>query len=207
MITVFIVDDHQLVLEGISTLLEKVDTLKLVGSASNAEECIAYFKNKTADVILMDISLPDKSGIELCKFIKTNYPSVQVIALSTYTQGSYVNQMIESGASGYLLKNTDKHEILEAIETVKKAQTYFSLEAGKIYKATLQKQNQLPVLSRREKEVLKLIADGLTNVDISKKLFISIDTVDTHRKHLYHKLNVKNTALLIRKALEYNYIS
>jgi DNA-binding NarL/FixJ family response regulator len=206
MIKVFIVDDHQLVIEGLSSLLEKEPLVKLVGTACNALDCLQFFSNKTADVILMDISLPDKSGIELCAIIKTTYPGVQVIALSTFAQGSYITQMIENGASGYLLKNADKNEILEAIETVAKGKTYFSFEAGKIYKSTIQKQELQPILSKREKEILKLIADGFTNPEISKQLFISLDTVDTHRKNLYHKLEVKNTAQLIRKAIEQNYI-
>jgi DNA-binding NarL/FixJ family response regulator len=207
MIAVFIVDDHQLVIEGISSLLEKEPTIKLSGHAVTANDCLEFFKTKTTDVILMDISLPDRSGIELCKEIKTKYPGIQVIALSTFAQGSYITQMIENGASGYLLKNADKHEIIEAIETVEKGKTYFSFEAGKIYKSTLEKQSDLPIISKREKEVLQLVADGLTNSEISKQLFISIDTVDTHRKNLYTKLQVKNTAQLIRKALENNYIN
>jgi DNA-binding NarL/FixJ family response regulator len=202
MIAVFIVDDHQLVIEGISSLLEKEPAIQLSGYATTATDCLEFFKTKTTDVILMDISLPDRSGIELCKIIKTNYPGIQVIALSTFAQGSYITQMIESGASGYLLKNADKHEIIEAIETVEKGKTYFSFEAGKIYKATQEKQAQQPILSKREKEVLRLIAEGLTNLEIGKQLFISIDTVDTHRKNLYTKLKVKNTALLIRAAIE-----
>ncbi len=206
MITVFIVDDHQLVIEGLSSLLEKVPDIKLVGTSNNALECLAFFTSHTADVILMDISLPDKSGIELCKAIKTTYPGIQIIALSTFSQGSYIKQMIDNGASGYLLKNADKQEIIEAIETVEKGKTYFSFEAGKIYKSTIEKQSTQPIISKREKEILQLISDGLTNGEISKQLFISIDTVDTHRKNLYFKLEVKNTAQLIRKAIENNYL-
>ena len=100
----------------------------------------------------------------------------------------------------------DKEEIIEAIVTVENGKPYFSFEAGKIYKATTEKRIGLPVLSKREKEILKLIAEGLTNIEISKQLFISIDTVDTHNKNLYTKLNVKNTALLIRQAIENNYL-
>lgn len=113
---------------------------------------------------------------------------------------------MENGASGYLLKNADKNEILEAIATVQKGEMFFSFEAGRTYKATTEKKANLPVLSKREKEILKLIAEGFTNLEISKQLFISIDTVDTHRKNLYTKLNVKNTALLIRYAIEHSFI-
>jgi DNA-binding NarL/FixJ family response regulator len=206
MIKVFIVDDHQLVIEGIISFLQKEKNIQVAGYATTAMACLDYFKTNTADVILMDINLPDMNGMDLCRLIKTNYIGISVIALSTLNQGSYITQIIENGASGYLLKNADKEEIIEAILSVENGKTYFSFEAGRIYKATTEKKSGLPVLSKREKEILKLIAEGLTNPDISKKLFISIDTVDTHRKNLYTKLNVKNTALLIRQAIENNYL-
>ena len=206
MINVFIVDDHQLVIEGIMSFLQKEKDIKVAGYATTAMACLDFFKTNSADVILMDINLPDMNGMDLCKLIKTNYAGIAVIALSTLNQGSYITQIIENGASGYLLKNADKEEIIEAIDTEENGKTYFSFEAGKIYKATTEKRIGLPVLSKREKEILKLIAEGLTNVEISKQLFISIDTVDTHRKNLYTKLNVKNTALLIRQAIENNYL-
>lgn len=202
MINVFIVDDHQLVVEGIISLLQKEKNIKVAGFATSAMACINHFKTNTADVILMDINLPDMSGLDLCKLIKADYPGIAIIALSTLNQGSYINQIIENGASGYLLKNADKEEILEAIATVQTGKTFFSFEAGKIFKVTAEKRSGLPVLSKREKEILKLISDGFTNIEITKQLFISIDTVETHRKNLYSKLNVKNTALLIRYAIE-----
>lgn len=206
MINVFIVDDHQLVIEGIISFLQKEKDIKVAGYATTAMACLDFFKTNTADVILMDINLPDMNGMDLCKLIKNNYSGVSVIALSTLNQGSYITQIIENGASGYLLKNADKAEIIEAILTVENGKTFFSFEAGRIYKAATEKKTGLPVLSKREKEILKLIAEGLTNVEISKQLFISIDTVDTHRKNLYTKLNVKNIALLIRQAIEHNYL-
>lgn len=207
MISVFIVDDHPLVVEGIISFLQKEKNIKVAGTASTANGCIDFFKANIADVILMDINLPDINGMDLCKQIKTAYPGIYIVALSTINQGSYINKMIENGASGYLLKNSDASEILQAIETVEKGSTYFSFEVGKIYQATNEQKNHTPVLSKREKEILILIADGLTNLEISKALFISVDTVDTHRKNLYTKLKVKNTALLIRKAMEGNLIN
>jgi len=206
MISVYIVDDHQLVIEGILSFLQKEKNIKVAGYATDAQACINFFKSNSADVILMDINLPDMNGMDLCQIIKTNYPGIAVIALSTLSQGSYITQMIENGASGYLLKNADKAEILEAITTVQNGKTFFSFEAGKIFKATTEKKSGLPVLSKREKEILKLIAEGFTNIEISKNLFISIDTVDTHRKNLHNKLNVKNTAMLIRYAINNGYI-
>jgi DNA-binding NarL/FixJ family response regulator len=204
MISVFVVDDHPLVVEGIVSFLQKEKNIKVEGFAHTYNDCVNFFKTKTANVILMDINLPDGNGIDLCKHIKTIYPGISIIALSTLNQGSYITKMIENGASGYLLKNADTTEILEAIYTVEKGSTYFSFEVGKIYKATTEQQQNKPILSKREKEILVLIADGLTNIEISKQLFISIDTVDTHRKNLYAKLKVNNTALMIRKAIKNN---
>jgi DNA-binding NarL/FixJ family response regulator len=202
MISVFIVDDHPLVVEGIVSFLQRESKIKVAGYAYTAKDCIDFLKKQTTDVILMDINLPDINGMDLCKQVKTNYSGINIIALSTISQGSYINQMIENGASGYLLKNSDAKEILEAIETVQNGKTYFSFEVGKIHQASIDQKSHLPILSKREKEILLFIADGFTNLEISKKLFISIDTVDSHRKNLHTKLNVKNTAMLIRFAIE-----
>jgi len=207
MVPVFIVEDHHVVIEGIQSLLQNEKNIKIVGYANTATECMNYLATGKAEVILMDISLPDLSGIELCKLIKTKYKKVMVLALSTFNEGIYMNKMMENGASGYLLKNVTRQELIDGITTVSKGGLYFSFEAGKIYKSTLEKNSRQPVLTKREKEVMKLIAEGLTNAEIGKRLFISIDTVDTHRKNLYTKLDVKNTALLIRYAIENGIIS
>jgi DNA-binding NarL/FixJ family response regulator len=175
-----------------------------VGTADTAANALYFLKKQKADVILMDINLPDMSGVDLCKLIKTLYSNIVVLALSTFNQGLYMSKIMENGASGYLLKNVSRKELIEAIATVANGTVYFSFEAGKTYKATLEKSSMTPVLTKREKEILKLIAEGFTNIQIGQQLFISIDTVDTHRKNLYTKLNVKNTALLIRYAIENN---
>jgi DNA-binding NarL/FixJ family response regulator len=203
MIKVYIVDDHAVVIEGIYSLLQTEKEIEMVGYANNAANCLQYFATHTADVILMDISLPDMNGVDLCKQVKKNYPGVMILALSTFNQGTYVRKMMESGASGYLLKNAGKQEIIEAIKIVVKGKTYFSFDAGQALKST-QPESSIPPLTKREKEVLVNIAEGLTNTQIAEKLFISIDTVDSHRKNLYTKLNVKNTAMLIRFAVENN---
>ena len=130
-----------------------------------------------------------------------------VLALSTYNQGTYISKMMESGASGYLLKNSGKHEIIHAIHDVAKGKTYLSFEAGQALKSSAFRNPDQPLLTKREKEVLQLITEGFTNTQIADKLFISVDTVDTHRKNLYNKLNVKNIAMLMRYAIENNLVS
>jgi DNA-binding NarL/FixJ family response regulator len=206
MIKVYIVDDHSVVIEGIKSVLQNDDQIEVVGYATSAEKCIHFFEMHSANVVLMDINLPDIDGIELCKLITQKYPQVKVVTLSTFNQGTYVRKMMESGASGYLLKNSSKQEIINAIKTVNSGGTYLCFEAGRSLKQAIEEQNKLPSLTKREKEVLQKISEGLTNMQISEKLFISIDTVDSHRKNLYSKLDVKNTAMLIKIAIKNNFL-
>ena len=200
-IKVFIVDDHYMVIEGIHSLLQHESNIEWAGHASTAASCISFLQNHSADVILMDINLPDQSGIDLCREVKQLQPAVQVLALSTFNQQSFIEKMLESGAAGYLLKNATQEELLEGIETVVQGKQYLSFDAATALRKVAEN-NHAPVITRREKEVLGLIADGLTNAAIAKELFISTATVDTHRKNLLAKFEVKNTALLIRMAVQ-----
>lgn len=204
MVKVYIVEDHAVVVEGLYALLNKEKNIEIVGHAHNGANCLQFFNSKFADVILMDIGLPDINGVELCKVIKKKYPGIMVLALSTFDQGTYVKGMMDNGASGYLLKNAGRQEIVEAIRAVSKGNIYLSFDADKSLQQAKQQEYKIPPLTKREKEVLKLIAEGFTNIQISEKLFISIDTVDSHRKNLHTKLNVSKTAMLIRFAIENN---
>ena len=197
--SVFIVDDHYMVIEGIRSLLQNEKGIEWMGHATNASSCLGFLKQQQPDIILMDVSLPDMSGTDLCKEVKKIYPSVLVLGLSTFNQQAIIRNMIDNGASGYVLKNAMKNELLEAISTVLKGDIYYSSEAALALK---EKAAQQPLITRREKEVLHLIADGLTNAEISAKLFISTPTVNTHRKSLLEKFEVKNTAALISKAVK-----
>lgn len=202
MINVFIVDDHPVVAEGIRSLLVNEKNINWVGHALTAAACSSFAKKNNVDVMLMDINLPDKSGIDLCTEIKRANPAIMILALSTLNQPSYIRKMIENGASGYILKNASKEELLEAVTTVAKGKIYLSSEATQIIKNSEQGDVDLPVLTRREKEVLTLIAQGLTNPEIAEKLFVSHWTVDSHRKSIMTKLNTKNTASLIKYSFE-----
>lgn len=196
---VFIVDDHYMVIEGIRSLLQNEKTIEWTGHASNAASCLAFLQQQRPDIILMDISLPDLSGIELCKEVKEKYPSVFIIGLSTFNQKSFIEKMMENGASGYVLKNATQEELMEAIALVSSGKTYLSFEAGQSLRKL---KNTAVILTRREKEVLELIAEGSTNNEIATRLFVSSTTVDTHRKNLLSKFGVKNTASLIRMAVQ-----
>ncbi|WP_118974534.1 response regulator [Taibaiella koreensis] len=200
----FIVDDHYMVIEGIRSMLEQEPQIDWLGYAYNAAACLSYLRTQTPDVILMDINLPDTSGIELCGEVLQRYPGVKVIGLSTFNQLSFISRMLDKGASGYLLKNASKAEILKAIETVMQRRQYLSLEASEMIKKN--ETADAPVLTRRETEVLQLIAEGMTNAEMAERLFVSTTTIDTHRKHLLAKFNVKNTAVLIRLATQMKFV-
>lgn len=196
---IFIVDDHPMVIEGIRSMLMQLPDVEIAGFAMNAVSTFGYFVNNTADVVLLDINLPDQNGIEVCKTLLKKYPHLKIIALTNFDQLSYLQRMEDAGAKGYLLKNSSLEEIDQAIKAVTSGKEYWlgkdNLRSG------IHKQNK-PMLTRREIEVLKLIAEGLTNREIAEKLFVSDSTVDSHRKNLIAKLAVKNTAALIRMAME-----
>jgi len=195
----FIVDDHFMVIEGIRSLLQNEKDLEWMGHAMNAVSCLAFLKRHMPDVILMDVNLPDRSGIDLCKEVKTLYPAIAVLGLSTFNQQPVIRNMMDNGASGYVLKNATKEELLTAITTVRLGNTFLSFEA---VQSLREPTGNAPVITRREKEVLQLIAEGLTNAEIAEKLFISIPTVNTHRKSLIEKFDAANTAVLISKAIK-----
>ena len=194
---VFVVDDHYMVIEGIRSLLQNEKDIEWMGHATNGASCLAFLKQQLPDIILMDVNLPDVSGIELCKQVKQLYPSVFILGLSTFNQQPIIRNMLDNGASGYVLKNATREELLEAANAVMSGETYLSFEVALSLRKT---DNELPLITRREKEILLLVAEGLTNAEIAAKLFISVPTVNTHRKSLLEKFEAKNTAILIGKA-------
>ncbi len=204
-IKVFIVDDHYMVVEGIRSLLQHEKSIDWTGHAMNADSCMAFLRQSQPDVILMDINLPDKSGIDLCKEVKTMYPGVFIVGLSTFNQQSFIRKMMDNGASGYVLKNATQQELMDAVNTVMKGKTFMSDEVSQVMRKS--QAGSVPVLTRREKEVLELIAEGLTNNEIAEKIFVSASTVDTHRKNLLAKLEAKNTAELVKLAFYHNLIT
>lgn len=198
-VSVFIVDDHFMVIEGIRSILQDEANINWLGHAMNASSCLFFLDKYQPDVILMDISMPDESGIELCKKVKKRYPKTKILGLSTYNQQSIIKDMLNSGASGYLLKNASKDELLEAIEVVMNGEEYLCIEAVESLKNV---NKTSPIITKREKEILNLICDGLTNIEIAEKLFISLPTVNTHRKSLLSKFEAKNVASLVKLAME-----
>ncbi|WP_343692265.1 response regulator transcription factor [Chitinophaga sp.] len=201
MIRLFFVDNHPLILEGLRALLKSVPDMIVAGQARNGTTCLSFLSAHAIDVILTDVCLPDIDGVDLCAAIKVEHPQVQVLALSSCRDVKYITNMIAHGASGYVMKDADREELLEAIYTVHNGGTYFSPGVNQLLGEESHKKHHL---TRREKEVLFLIAEGNTNPEIAEKLFISADTVNSHRKNLLAKLEVKNTAMLIKYAVDNN---
>jgi DNA-binding NarL/FixJ family response regulator len=203
MVNVLIVEDHPVVVEGLQKLLNDKGIASKSVAAYSAKECLRALKAFSPDLILLDYHLPDGNGIDLCKTILQQLPATKVLAISSFKEQSLVKRMIDNGAMGYVLKNASEDEIIEAISSVLAGNKYLCEETQHILN---EKDNITAILTRRELEVLKYISDGYTNPEIADKLFISPSTVDSHRKNLILKLNAKNTASLIKIAVQKGYV-
>ena len=212
MIKVLVVDDHRIVIDGLKLLLDSILGIEVLGSASNGREALQFLEVNQVDVVLMDIHMPVMNGLEACKEIKQRFSSTSIIALTMAQEASLIKAMFKAGASGYLMKNTDKDEIEQAIKTVVSGTSYYGKEVSGSLLSELkgeQRPNQagFPKLSKREKQILQMIVDEMTTGEIAKELFISFGTVETHRRNIINKLGVRNTAGIVRTALEYNLLA
>jgi len=202
-IKIVIVDDHQLVIEGLKSLLKPRQEIKIVASFTKGHELLQFLKNTVVDVILLDINLPDINGVDLCKLITKEYKDIAVVGLSTYSDRSIINEMISNGAKGYLLKNVTESELNEAVRKVYLGSYYYGSEIQKIMANTIfQTLGEIPRLTKREKQILKEIISGKTTNIIAKELFISSLTVETHRRNLMKKMNAPNVASLVKIAID-----
>jgi DNA-binding NarL/FixJ family response regulator len=211
MIKICITDDHQLVLEGLNLLLADHDDICIIGLCHHANELFTLLEKEVVDIVLMDINMPDINGIEACKTVKKKYPHVKIIGLSMIAEGNLIKLMIKNGADGYLHKNAGKQDIITAIQTVIEGHKYFSPEIAHLLvdqSETIKYSNApYPKLSSREKQILTMIINEKTTQEIADDLFISFGTVETHRRNIMIKLGVKNTAGLVRIALEYDLLN
>ncbi|HLF62125.1 MAG TPA: response regulator transcription factor [Saprospiraceae bacterium] len=209
MIRLLLVDDHIVVTEGIKLLLQDVPDIKSVAEARNGQQALDILATEKIDVAVMDIEMPVMDGIRCTEFITQRFPEVKVVAISIYADYPHVQSMIKAGAKGYLLKNCGKKELEQCIRKVHGGGTFFSDDLTEVLLAGMQgklmkkegSSSFLPTLSRREKEILKLIVNEATTAEIAEKLFISVGTVETHRHNMMNKLGVRNTAGLVRVAL------
>ena len=210
MIRVMIADDHNMFVEGVESILYGTDKIQVVSKCYTGPEVFEKLTSTPADVILLDINLPGMNGIEVCQKLSKEYPDVKVLALSMHNEESFVTEILKHGAQGYILKNTGKKELIHAIETVFNGQSYFSEEVTETIMKSLVSQRtgnkksatSAPKISRREKDVLELIVKEHTTQEIADTLFISLKTVESHRRSLLTKLGVRNTAGLVRVAVE-----
>ncbi|MBK7406608.1 MAG: response regulator transcription factor [Saprospirales bacterium] len=207
MIAVFIADDHKIFRDGITSLLENEEDIQVIGEAGNEEDIFRQLPGLQPDLVLMDISLGATNGIDATEKILRLFPHIKILALSMHSETSYILKMLEAGASGYLLKDAGSREMVAAIRAVASGNTYFSQQVSQTLlhhlsgnKKVKEKMSGVP-LTKREIEVLQLIAEEYSNPEIAEKLYISIRTVDTHRRNLLEKLGVKNTAGLVKNAI------
>ena len=198
-IKLLIVDDHRVLVEGLNKLFDNSDTVDVIGVAYSGKECRSALRKELPDVILLDINLPDVSGIDLCKEIKTENPEIKIVALSSFNEYTIVRRMIENGASGYVVKNAMPEEIILSVETVANNEIFMCEEIDLL----MRNRSNNPIwLTPREKELLKYIVEGLTNHEIAEKMYLGVETINSYRKNLLIKLGAKNTAVLVRMALE-----
>lgn len=197
-IKIVIIDDHPIVIEGISMFLSKSDVFQVIASFTNGLEVIEFAKINPIDLILLDVFMPEINGIDLCKLIKNHNPEIVILGMSSQSERSLVMQFIQNGANGYLLKNASKEEFFDCITKAILGEIVFSKEVKTIIsKPEISDFQKLPTLTRREKEILILVVNGKNSQEIADLLFLSFLTVQTHRRNVMTKLEVKNIAELI----------
>ena len=199
LIKVAIVDDHKILVEGLSNLITESGIATIVGVAHSAEECRRNIRFWNPDVLMLDVGLPDISGVDFCKELKETFPDIKILALTTHNEYTIVRQMLENGALGYLIKNSMAAEVLEGIEAVAEGRKFLCHEVDLLMKRPTEKTIWL---TRRERELLRLVTEGYTNAEIAEKIFLSPETIKGYRKNLLLKLDAKNTAVLVKIALE-----
>lgn len=204
MIQVYITDDHPIVQEGIKNLLATRDEIALNGVFQNGKDTIDALAGEEPDVLLLDINLPDISGIELSKQIRDTYPELKIIVLSVHNEKAVISSVLQNGVNGYVLKNSIGDEIIQAIHKVIDGELYMCRQTRDIYESQDNSgPDFIPKITRREKEILQLVTEGLTSSQIAEKLFISPYTVETHRKNLMEKFDVSNMTAIIKYATEF----
>ncbi|MBS1585813.1 MAG: response regulator transcription factor [Bacteroidetes bacterium] len=198
-IKLYLVDDHTIFVEGVANLLGNVPGIQVAGWGNSAEEALAWLQLHEADVLVTDIEMPATSGIELTRIVKEKYPATKVIALSMFDKKEIVRELLSTGAEGYLLKDIEKKELVEAITEVHAGAYYYSSSIASVLMKTVVAKD---LLTAREKEIIRLIASEKSNKEIAGTLFISEHTVEAHRKNIFRKTEAKSIVGLIKYAYE-----
>lgn len=199
MINIAITDDHPILTQGLIHLLSRESNMRIVQTFSTGNDLMNWLPSNSIDILLLDIYLGDSNGLDLCSLIHQKYPEIGIIAISGQDEAVVISQMLKNGALGYVLKNAESHEILEAIENVNNGEKYLCRRSKESLEMLDKANAEIPKITRREKEVLNLIAEGLTTNQIAEKLFISTHTVESHRKNLMEKFQVKSTSSVLNK--------
>lgn len=207
---ILIADDHSMFADGIASILNEQENLEVIGKCIDGLSVEGFLENNEVDLILLDVNLPGKNGIEVCKDVLKVYPKIHILAISMHNQESYVSEILKNGAKGYILKNTGRDELLQAISSIQNGETFFSKDVTETIMRGLMNERKasnaniklIPKITRREKEVLKLIVQEHTTQEIADKLYIALKTVESHRSSLLAKLNARNTAGLVRITIE-----
>ncbi len=208
MINVLIADDHNIVIDGLTEVLNAETGISVVAQASSGEEVLRILEKQQIDVAIIDIEMPNINGIELSGKLKVTHPEIGILILSMHKSVQYIKKLIELGVDGYLLKNTDKKELVHAIREIAKGEIYLNDEVSKLYIKSKRLPQQSEVrLTKREQEVLSLIAEDNTTNDISEKLHIEKSTVETHRRNLIKKTRVNSSLGLVRYAIENGFVN
>jgi DNA-binding NarL/FixJ family response regulator len=204
MTRILLVDDHELMREGLRSILARDETVEIVGEASSGRDAVSLSRTLAPDVVVMDVGMKDLNGIDATRQIRHEFPKVQVIALSSHSDSRYVSAMLDAGACGYVLKANAYADLRKALQAARQGKSYLCPEVTKgVVDASLDPRSRIDpsVLSDREREVLQLLAEGLTSPQIGKRLFIATSTVETHRRSIMRKLAIHNVADLTKWAI------
>lgn len=206
-IKIILVDDHQMFRDGVKSVLAEEENIEIIGEVGTAKDLYNLLKSNSPDLIITDISMPDISGIEIAKYVSENYPKIKILILSMHSNEEFITKALSVGANGYLPKDTSMSELLEAIRVIYKGDNYFNKNISdtilrSIINKSKQESHDKITLTNREKEVIKLVVEGLTNKEIADKLFISIRTVDSHKNNIMQKLNLKSSVELVKYAIK-----
>lgn len=200
---IFIVDDHQMVIDGLRLIIDTIEGFDIVGESTSALHALDVLATVNADILLTDVSMPEMSGIELTRLVKKKYPHIRIIALSMFSESQVVAEMIDAGISGYILKNTGKQELIEALNKVASGQNYFGQDITlQLMKSFKRSQDETSRLTDREIEIIRMIEQDFGNKQIADMLFISERTVETHRKNILRKTNTQTVVGLLKYAYE-----
>lgn len=213
-VKVVIADDHEIFRDGLKLVLQKQPDIVVTGEAFDGRELIELVKQQLPDVVITDVKMPNLDGVAAAKHLAEHYPSIGVIALTMFDEEDLIVDMLEAGAKGYLLKNADKTEILEAVHTVANNQPHYCRHTSQKLasmvarsKFNFNQKKEKPDFNEREREIIRYICDGLTNKEIGEKIFLSVRTVEGLRLKIIEKMNVKNTAGIIVYAIRENLYS